>query len=260
MKTAEKAKTVALTVAILLLILVIIVALALLGQRRGAGPGFFAQVEARIAAGSGTTEKISLTYFDVPNQGFEPVSAELRGCEGAVGVEITDVRERDSDGAVRSYALDICFRFDKSGVYHASELVLTYPEGSSTHVIGDWCFDVADETETLAVDSYSAVYATSKTDALPYRYIFDDGVSDGDKVYLEYCERHTPALGIENGEISGEVELPESRYALRLIRPRIVVERGGETFYAYPVAACQCGYLDFDEDDFNASRLMALGE
>ena len=258
-KYGKKGLTAALVLA---LALAVVFASAALGERDGApDSGFFAQTDAYIAAARGTAVDAILTYFDVSSRGLErPVACELRGCDGAVGASIEKFSAYDSGNGVPAYSLGVRFSFGESGIHRANELVLIYSEDSEAYVIGDWCFDVADETETLAVDSYSTVYATSKTDALPYRYIFDDGVSDGDEVYLEYCERSTPALDIENGEISGEVELPESRYALRLIRPRIVVERGGETFYAYPVAACQCGYLDFDEDDFNASRLMALGE
>lgn len=250
------------------LVLLVIVGLVLAVFAKGPAPdkasndGFFAQTEAYIAAAQGTALDVCLTYFDVSSQGLErPVACELRGCDGAVSAYVVNFTERNSNAGFPSYSLDIRFSFNESGIYRTDEIVFIYPEDISIHVIGDWCFDVSSEAEALTIDSYSTVFATSESDFLPYRYSFEDCALDDCKVYLQYSSvSQSEMLSQVSSEVSGEIQLPESGYALRLIRPRIIVERDEEKLCAYPVAACQCGYLNFDEDDFNASRLMALGK
>lgn len=250
------------------LVFVVIVVLVLAAFNKNTVPGdalndgFFAQTEAYIAAAQGTALDVVLTYFDVSSQGLErPVACELRGCGEAVSADIVSLAEYNSDADFPSYSLDIRFNFNESGIYRTNEMVFIYPEDSSTHIIGDWFFDVSSEAEVLEIDSYSTVFATSEIDSLPYKYSFEDNALDDSKVYLQYNSVSRPAmLSHVSGEVFGEIQLPESRYPLRLIRPRIIVERGEKKLYAYPVAACQCGYLSFDEEAFNASRLIALGK
>ena len=259
MKAAAKSKSVALTAAVLLLVLAVVVVFALLRQQFSGGPGFFAQNEAYIAAETGTEISVSLTYFG----NDYPTSEQLLGCtipgaEDIVEVSGIDIYEIDSGSTKASCSADISLSFTGSGECDVQYLVFEYPDASQTYRIGDWHFDVYEPGQTIALDSYSTMYANELDDAFPYRYFFEESLNTDDNVYIEYDnEAGRAQLTPEGQELSGKIELQESEHPLRIIRPRIVVERDGHELTAYTFGVLQCGYLNFDEDDYEASRNLS---
>lgn len=207
--------------------------------------GFFAWMDAYIAAEKDAGNTIAVTMFfenkpfdekDVSNISFIDINKDVM----IEHYTIEDSGKKDKKYSSYSFTLD--YRANEAGVYKTSGILINLASNETLeYTIGDWVFDIGEQNSEV-LDTWSSPAATSNKDEFPYDYTVTTPGYVIKEIYY----------GLDSS-LDGE---PEDKGAIRLepysspfvyIKSKVVLEKDGRSITNYG-KGCYCGAMSLPEE------------
>lgn len=216
--------------------------------------GFFAWMDAYIAAEVDTENILAITlFFDKePFEESDIVSISFLDIDKEIVINSFKVDNLgDLNRDYSTYGITLNYSAEEMGVFETSGVkVMLHTDGIIEYPIGKWIFDIGESSEEV-VNAWESPAASSNSENFSYSYT----VKDSDTLITKVYYGNDRYINNDKGSInSGMIDLSaDFSSPIVYIRSKIEVLVDNEYQINYG-KGCYCGAMDFTEDEIEISK------